>query len=513
LATTVAELVARLTADTSHFEKGMNRSESGLQRFAKGARRYALGITAALTTAGVFSVKAAVNLGEQVNKATVVFRGSEKVILDWAKTTADSIGISNRAALEAAGTFGNMLVPMGFARKEAANMSKNLVNLAADMASFNNASPEETLDALRSGLAGESEPLRKFGVFLSDARLKQEALRLGLYDGVGALSASAKAQATYALILKDTKDAQGDFGRTSGSLANQQRILRAEMEDAAAQLGTSLIPALTKVAKVLSTVIGWTQQHATATKILVGVLGGAAVAVWALNFALAANPIGLVILAIAGLTAALVLLYTKSAVARAIIQGVFRVLGVVVLTFAQYYLKMISGFLHGLELMARGASHLPFIGKHFKGVADKVHEARVKVDELRNSVGRLKSKLIHVDAKVSGLSYVMALQEHLALIKSQGAHITVSGPNRQFGGPVQAGHAYVVGERRPELFVPRTSGTILPSVPRAAMAGGLTVNINGPVYGTNAKELARKLFAPLREEAIRHMRMGGTGFP
>ena len=62
---------------------------------------------------------------------------------------------------------GNMLVPMGIGRKKAAEMSKQLVELAADMASFNNASPEETLDALRSGLAGETEPLRKFGVFLN----------------------------------------------------------------------------------------------------------------------------------------------------------------------------------------------------------------------------------------------------------------------------------------------------------------------------------------------------------
>ena len=121
-----------------------------------------------------------------------------------------------------------------------------MVKLASDMASFNNADPTEVLESLRSGLAGETEPLRKFGVFLNDARLKAEAMALGLYNGKGALDAQAKAAATYSIILKDTKDAQGDFADTSDSLANQQRIVKASLEDAAASIGKFLLPAVTK---------------------------------------------------------------------------------------------------------------------------------------------------------------------------------------------------------------------------------------------------------------------------
>jgi phage-related protein len=142
------------------------------------------------------AVDAASDLGEQVNKASVVFGKSAPVILDWSKTTAKGLGISQRAALEAAGTFGNMLVPMGVARDEAARMSKRMVTLGADMASFNNASPEETLDAIRAGLAGETEPLRRFGVFLNEARIQQEALNLGLIKGSGALEAAQAAVKT-----------------------------------------------------------------------------------------------------------------------------------------------------------------------------------------------------------------------------------------------------------------------------------------------------------------------------
>jgi len=184
----------------------------------------------------------------------------------------------------------------------------NLVKLAADMASFNNASPDQVLEALRSGLSGETEPLRQFGVFLNEARVKAEAMSLGLVKAtkdttkiqsaqitatlaqktynaavkehgkgsseaqkalvslnnaqgalnkatsgsIPALTAAQKATATYSLIVKDTKDAQGDFARTSISLANQQRILKAQFEDVMAVLGAQLIPVLTDAALALS---------------------------------------------------------------------------------------------------------------------------------------------------------------------------------------------------------------------------------------------------------------------
>jgi cell wall-associated NlpC family hydrolase len=219
-----------------------------------GSLRGALGaVGAAGAIAGIkYVVDAASDLSEQVNKASVVFRGNEQKVLQWSRSTASSFGISRRAALEATGTFGNMLVPMGLGRDLAGEMSIKMVELGADMASFNNASPEETLQALRSGLAGETEPLRRFGVFLNEARIKQEALNLGLYDGTGALDAAAKAQATYAVILKDTKDTQGDFGRTSDSLANAQRRATAAFEDAAAELGESLVPALAELVSGLA---------------------------------------------------------------------------------------------------------------------------------------------------------------------------------------------------------------------------------------------------------------------
>jgi hypothetical protein len=204
------------------------------------------------------SIDAASNLTEQINKASVVFRGSEKIVIAWSETTSRSIGISQRAALEFAGVFGNMLVPMGFAREEAARMSTQLVELAADMASFNNASPEEVLEAIRAGLAGETEPLRRFGIFLSEARIQQIALNEGLVQGKEKLTSAGKAAAIYRIILKDTADAQGDFARTSDSFANSQRTTRAALEDVAARIGAVFLPAVTNASNALN---DWLQDE------------------------------------------------------------------------------------------------------------------------------------------------------------------------------------------------------------------------------------------------------------
>ena len=96
---------------------------------------------------------------------------------------------------------------MGIARKDAAAMSKQMVTLGADMASFNNASPEETLDAIRAGLAGETEPLRRFGVFLNEARIAQQALSMGLVKGGEALARAQTATKTAtAAVAAATKE-------------------------------------------------------------------------------------------------------------------------------------------------------------------------------------------------------------------------------------------------------------------------------------------------------------------
>lgn len=214
-------------------------------------------VTGPMLLLGKVAFDAASDLAESVSKVNVVFAESAPDIQRWSETAAKSLGMSRQSALEATGTFGNLFRALGIGIAPAADMSKKLVGLAADLASFNNANPEEVLIALRAGLVGEAEPLRKFGVSLSAARIEAKALQMGLEKVGDEFTAGAKAQAAYAIILEDTQLAQGDFARTADGAANKQRTLRAEFSTTAANLGTTLIPIFLQVAGALENVSDW----------------------------------------------------------------------------------------------------------------------------------------------------------------------------------------------------------------------------------------------------------------
>lgn len=190
------------------------------------------------------AVTAASDLNEEVSKSQVIFGQASSDIRDFAQNAVESMGLSEVAAMTAAGTFGNLFKTMGMGQKEAANMSKEMTQLAADLGSFHNTKTEDAISAIGAALRGESEPIRRYGVLLDDATLKAEALEKGLYDGVGALTPSTKALAAYSVILKQTGDAQGDFAKTSGGLAGQKKILQAQFDDLTVAVGQAFLPVI-----------------------------------------------------------------------------------------------------------------------------------------------------------------------------------------------------------------------------------------------------------------------------
>ena len=196
----------------------------------------------AVAAASFKLVTMASSLEESQSKVNTVFGDSASVIDEFAKTSATSFGITKQAALEATGSFGALISAFGLGKGQASDMSVTLVKLAADLASFNNTDIESAIGALRSGLSGETEPLKKYGVVLSDVLLKEKALEMGLYDGKGALDVKSKVQASYALILEQTAIQQGDVARTSEGFANQMKFLKASLSDAATELGVILLP-------------------------------------------------------------------------------------------------------------------------------------------------------------------------------------------------------------------------------------------------------------------------------
>ena len=225
-------------------------------RAAKAGGKLSMTLTPAMAGLGLAAFGAtqkAADLQESITKTEAVFGSSAATIMDWSKTSATALGMSQRQALEAAGTYGNLLQAFGLTREQAVGMSQDITGLAADLASFNNVPMDDALLALRSGLSGETEPLKRFGIALNDQRLKLEAARIGLGEYTGVLPVAVKAQAAYSLIMKDSALAQGDFARTSDGLANQQRILRAEIEDAVAQFGQALMPILQSIVDFIRT--------------------------------------------------------------------------------------------------------------------------------------------------------------------------------------------------------------------------------------------------------------------
>lgn len=226
-------------------------------------------------------VGAASDLNETLSKTSVVFGQNADAVVAWSKTSATAMGMSQQQAAEAAATLGNLFVSMNLSGKASADMSTRMVQLASDLASFNNTNPADALEALRAGLVGEVEPLRRYGVNLNDAQLRQEAVALGLEKTTkNVLPPAVRAQAAYALILQQTKTAQGDFARTSSGLANSQRIFTAEVANAQAALGNALLPTVNAGVHALNSLLGvfnGLPQPIQSAVVVTGALGGALV--------------------------------------------------------------------------------------------------------------------------------------------------------------------------------------------------------------------------------------------
>ena len=191
------------------------------------------------------AIKAASDFEEATSKVNIIFGKASKSVKDFADTAATSLGQSKQSVLDAAGAFGTFGKAAGLAGEDLALFTTDFVTLATDLASFNNTTPEEAVQAIGAALRGESEPLRRFGVLLNDAALKSEAMRLGIYKGSGALTAQQKILAAQSAIYRQTGDAQGDFARTADGLANSQRTLSALFKNFQIQLGQQLLPATT----------------------------------------------------------------------------------------------------------------------------------------------------------------------------------------------------------------------------------------------------------------------------
>lgn len=207
----------------------------------------AIGVGAALGGYLKGAIDQASDLSESANKIDAIFGKAGAQVQNFADGGARALGQTKLEVLNAASQFGTFGKAAGLAGGDLAKFSTDFTSLSTDLASFYNTSPEQAVEAIGAALRGEAEPIRQYGVLLDDATLRQEALRLGLVNTTKeALTPQQKVLAAQAAIMKQTADAQGDFGRTSGGLANQQRILSASLSDIKTQIGTALLPVATQ---------------------------------------------------------------------------------------------------------------------------------------------------------------------------------------------------------------------------------------------------------------------------
>jgi hypothetical protein len=271
----IPPVYVQLIADVDQLKKGLAQAQDSLKNLDSTVKKSSstmdsmvsnlkkVGATVGVAFAGQQivsfakdTIMAASNMAESMSKIDVVFGEGAEAVKKWGQSASDNMGISNQAAIEAAGTYGNLFQAFGMGQGASQEMSTSLVQLASDMASFNNTSVDDAILALRSGLSGETEPLKKFGVALSDVRLKTEAMALGLIKSTSeALTPAAKAQASYSLIMKDTVLAQGDYSRTADGTANTMKTLKARFEDAKVALGEALMPAFRGLLALLKLII------------------------------------------------------------------------------------------------------------------------------------------------------------------------------------------------------------------------------------------------------------------
>ena len=255
MARNVNDILFRFLADTKSLERGTKQAKKGLggvQSAMGSLTKVAGGLGLALGARELVQQfnqagEAASDFNESVNALEVTTGDAAEDILQLGKSAATGLGLSKTAVNEAAVAFSAFGKQIN--AEDLAGTFEDYAGRATDFASVMNLEVNDALRIFQSGLAGESEPLRKFGIDMSAASVTAFAYANGIAEAGEKLTETQKIQARYASLMEQTNQLQGDFANTSGELAGQQKILAAEMENARIELGENLLPAMLAVTK------------------------------------------------------------------------------------------------------------------------------------------------------------------------------------------------------------------------------------------------------------------------
>ncbi len=289
----------RIKADLNHnnFDRGLSSMQHQVDKFGSTLKNLAGTValafgTAALVNFGKESLMLASDIEEVQNVIDVTFGRGAKQIEEFAKSATEAYGLSELSAKQYTGTMGAMLKSSGLAVGAAQEMSIALTGLTGDLASFYNLDTDTAFEKIRSGISGETEPLKQLGINMSVANLEAYALTQGITKSYNAMSQAEQVMLRYNYLVSVTADAQGDFARTSNSLANQLRILSLNFDQLKIAVGNALMPiaqavlpginaiisALTKLAHVFAKVTALLFGKSTQVKATTGVESSAGAA-------------------------------------------------------------------------------------------------------------------------------------------------------------------------------------------------------------------------------------------
>lgn len=364
----MADLLGRLyvevTADTTKYDKNIDKTEKRTNKLSKslvGLSKVAAGAVLAITVA---STKAASDLNESVNAVSKVFGESAEAITEWGKIADEQAGLSQRAFNESSAIIGTLLKKTGKDLDDVAQDTIDLTKRSADLASVFNKDLSVATTAVGAALRGETEPIRQFGIDVSAAAVETEALTSGLVANKNEITEAVKVQARYNLIFKQSQDIAGDFADTNDQLANSSRVLTAQLENTAAELGQALLPAAVKVVGVARDLVVAFREQAPIVK-------GTLTKVW-IDFS------SLVLSLLAKLGGA----FTQFAVN--IRSGWSIAVNQIQLAFIGLGETIVVNVLGAVDKFLGVAAKLPFVGEKFQQVSDSVNGLKDSFKEASN---------------------------------------------------------------------------------------------------------------------------------
>lgn len=415
--------------------QALDRANDEMQEFARQSQLADDGVGKLLGTVGRLAAAAGIakvahdaiefasDLAEVQNVVDVTFGSGASVIDEWSAKTLNAFGLNQLSAKKFAGTMGAMLKSSGLAGDSVAEMSMKIAELSGDMASFYNLSGEEAFTKIRSGISGETEPLKQLGINMSVANLEAFRLAQGMTKAYDKMSQAEQIQLRYEYLLNATSDAQGDFSRTIGSFANQQKLMQENWQSLTGQLATGFLPILATVMYGLNTMIGVISENidwiAPLGAALIGIVGtmvifthtaqiaAAATKAWtmaqaALNAVMSMNPIAWVIIGVIALIGVIIAVANHIAktgqvatTTFGVITGAVNVVAQTIKTAFQNSLLSVQGFFYSfvsvvlgcISQIAEAMNKLPFIDFNYEGLQAKADEYAGKAATAYGSKG------------------------------------------------------------------------------------------------------------------------------